>query len=68
MWSMALAKDGNTINLNNGTWSEGQWTANVSPEGSMVGGHPILGGQAAGTYGDYKFQGVGAGKYSTVSE
>lgn len=61
-WSLTLngTGSGDTVTLNDGTWSGGNWIANV---GGTVGGNNVT-GQAGGTYGDGNFSGVGAGTWT----
>jgi len=58
-WNLQLGSGNDTINLQNGTWIDGKWTANVT---GTVGGNTTT-GQAGGTYGNGAFTGVGAGTW-----
>jgi len=60
-WNLTVGSGADSLNLQNGTWVDGTWTADVA---GTVGGNTAT-GQAGGTYGDGSFSGVGAGTWQT---
>ncbi|MCK4463318.1 MAG: hypothetical protein KAU58_03300, partial [Candidatus Omnitrophica bacterium] len=61
VWSATLANGGgDSAALSGNKWGDNQWLADVS---GKVGGNDID-GQAAGTYADGTFDGLGAGRWS----
>ena len=61
-WTVNLTDTGAAINLKNGTWSGGTWSAVVDTATSNIGALGTIVGQAGGTYkDDGTLEGVAAG-------